>query len=217
MSKVIIIDYKLSNLFSVQHACDHVGLEAKISSEVADIEGADGIILPGVGAFNKAMDNLSELGLIDPILAHVNAGKPFFGICLGLQLLFTESEEFGVHKGLELVKGTVKKFPIQKNQEPNFKVPQIAWNHINSAADRDFAGTPLEGLSDQEFMYFVHSFYVQPENSEDVLTTTGYGSVKYCSGIFKNKNIFAVQFHPEKSGARGLRIYKNWAEQYDLI
>ena len=216
MSKVVIIDYKLSNIFSVKHACDHVGLDAKVSSDPLEVEQADGIILPGVGAFSTAMENLAALDMLDPIRAHIENGKPFFGICLGLQLLFTESEEFGIHKGLGLVKGRVRKFPNQVEGAINYKVPQIAWNRITPSTDRTFDDTPLQGLSSDEFMYFVHSFYVEPEDDKDILTITNYSHIDYCSGILKNNNIFAVQFHPEKSGEKGLQIYKNWVDQNNL-
>jgi len=214
MSKIIILDYNLGNLFSVQHACTSLGLDAEISQNLADIKNAKALILPGVGAFNEAMNNLEKLNLIDPILEHVNAGKPLFGICLGLQLLFTESEEFGSRNGLNLIAGKVLKFPqmVGKNK---LIVPQIGWNTIKSRKS-GFKNTPLEGIKENEFAYFVHSYYVLPDNEEDFLAYTDYEGHLYCSAVIKN-NIFATQFHPEKSGKEGLKIYKNWAEQNDLI
>jgi len=215
MSKIIIIDYNLGNLFSVQHACTSLGLDAQISQNIDDIINAEAIILPGVGAFKEAMNNLERLNLIAPILEHVNAGKPFFGICLGLQLLFTESEEFGNRKGLNLIPGKVLKFPNEVNDK-KLIVPQIGWNTIVSKENKGFKDTPLEGIKDHEFTYFVHSYYVSPDNQKDTLTVTNYEGHIYCSSIIK-KNIFATQFHPEKSGVEGLKIYKNWAVQNNLI
>tara|TARA_B110000879_G_C11075918_1_gene472715 strand:- start:557 stop:1204 length:648 start_codon:yes stop_codon:yes gene_type:complete len=215
MSKIIIIDYNLGNLFSVQHACTSLGLDAQISQNIDDIINAEAIILPGVGAFNEAMNNLERLNLIAPILEHVNAEKPFFGICLGLQLLFTESEEFGTRKGLNLIPGEVLKFPKEVNNK-KLIVPQIGWNTISPLENKDFDNTPLENIKVGEFTYFVHSYYVSPDNQKDTLSVTNYEGHIYCSSIIK-KNIFATQFHPEKSGVEGLKIYKNWAVQNNLI
>jgi glutamine amidotransferase len=216
MSKIIIIDYNLGNLFSVQHACTSLGLDAKISQDPKEIKQAKAIILPGVGAFNEAMNNLKKLNLRTPIQDHVNEGKPFFGICLGLQLLFTESDEFGNSKGLNLIPGKVLKFPKEVNGN-KLIVPQIGWNTITPTNNGNgFKNTPLEDLKDNEFAYFVHSYYVLPDNQADSLTNTDYEGHHYCSSIIKN-NIFATQFHPEKSGIEGLKIYRNWAKQNNLI
>lgn len=214
MSKIIILDYNLGNLFSVKQACITLRMDVKISQNPDEVKEADALILPGVGAFSEAMDNLEELNLINPILDHVKSGKPLFGICLGLQLLFTESEEFGKRKGLGLIPGKVLKFPETINGE-KLIVPHIGWNTINSN-NKGFENTPLRGLKENEFTYFVHSFYVLPDNEEDTLTYTDYDGYTYCSAVIKN-NIFATQFHPEKSGVKGLKIYKNWAEQNNLI
>jgi glutamine amidotransferase len=215
MSKIIIIDYNLGNLFSVQHACTSLGLDVKVSQDPIEIKNAEAIILPGVGAFNEAMINLEKLNLIEPIKDHINNNKPFFGICLGLQLLFTESEEFGNRKGLNIIEGKVVRFP--KEIEGNkLIVPQIGWNTISPKDSKGFKDSPLEGIKDNEFVYFVHSYFVAPENEEDILTYTNYEGHRYCSSVRKN-NIFATQFHPEKSGKEGLKIYKNWAKQNNLI
>ena len=214
--KVVIIDYKLSNLFSVSHACDHVGINAVVSSDPKDIEGADAIILPGVGAFHTAVENLESLEMIRPIKDFIAGGKPFMGICLGLQLLFTESEEFGNHKGLDIIKGKILKFPRVDEAGENYKVPQIGWNKIKPLANASFSATPLDGIPEGSYMYFVHSFYAEPESTKNILTLTDYSKLNYCSGILKN-NIFALQFHPEKSGVLGLKIYENWASMNGLI
>jgi glutamine amidotransferase len=209
-SKIAIIDYQLGNLFSVQQACLHLGYEAKIVSTPEELELADYAILPGVGAFNDAMQNLNKLDMISPLKDFIASGKPFMGICLGLQLLFTESEEFGTSKGLDLIDGVIKKFPVlhdENNQK--LKIPQIAWNQINEPETNKWADSPLHTCVDGDFMYFVHSFYATPASNEVVLSTTEYGGLHYCSSI-QRKNIFACQFHPEKSGLPGVEIYKNW-------
>ena len=204
---LIIIDYQLSNLFSVKHACEHIGVKAKISSDEKDLEKADAAILPGVGAFGDAMKNLDRLGLAKVINKFIKSGKPFMGICLGMQLLFSESEEFGRHKGLNIIKGKVKKF-IKKNRQ--IKVPQIGWNHIYPIPeDNNWQNSPFKNISFREFMYFVHSYYVDPVDKKNILSLTEYEGVEYCSSIL-HKNIFATQFHPEKSGLEGIKIYKNW-------
>ena len=204
MTSVAIIDYQLSNLFSVKHACCHVGLDAEITSDPKVIKQASGAILPGVGAFGDAMSSLEKLNLTSAIKDFIASGKPFMGICLGLQLLFTKSEEFGIHNGLDIIKGNVVKF---KN---GIKVPQIGWNTIHSPSGQDlWERSPLRGIAEGEYMYFVHSFYVAPEDPDMVLTKTEYEEISYCSGIHRD-NVFAVQFHPEKSGEEGIKIYRNW-------
>lgn len=211
--KIVIIDYQLGNLFSVNQALINIGLNTIISSDPGDISTADAIILPGVGAFGDAMTSLKELGLVEPIKASINAGKPFLGICLGLQLLFDSSEEFGANEGLGIIKGTVKKF---SNLDREYKIPQISWNQIFYTNENDHNQTPMVGIKNGEFFYFVHSYYVQPLESDVILTDTIYGNITYVSSIFKD-NIFACQFHPEKSAQEGLRIYSNWASLNKLI
>ncbi|SHH03974.1 imidazole glycerol phosphate synthase subunit HisH [Pedobacter caeni] len=214
LKKVTIIDYHLGNLFSVKQACDTVGINAIISSKAEDIENADALILPGVGAFIEAMDNLADLNLIETIKKAAAEKKPIFGICLGLQLLFTKSEEFGTGEGLDLVPGTIRKFPADLDDR-KVKVPQIAWNSIYEF-EKKWSDTPLMDVVNNEFMYFVHSYYVDPSNDMDILTKTNYDGIEYCSAISKD-NIFATQFHPEKSTLKGLSIYKNWATLNNLI
>lgn len=214
--KVVIIDYQLGNLFSVNQALVNIGIAPDISSDPEKIKTADAIVLPGVGAFGDAMDNLNRLGLSEPIKKFVAEGKPFLGICLGLQLLFTESEEFGASKGLDIVPGIVKRFSNKDNNGDLVKVPQIAWNTIQRPASVSWDNTPLFDIEDGEDMYFVHSYYVLPNKNSCVLTNTQYGGITYVSGIFQN-NIFACQFHPEKSATEGIKIYKNWAVQNSLI
>jgi glutamine amidotransferase len=212
--KVVIIDYELGNLFSVNQALEKIGLSTSISKNPAEIEEADALILPGVGAFGDAMNNLNKLKLVDPIRNFIDSGKPFLGICLGLQLLFTQSEEFGTQNGLDIIKGVVRKFN-SKDDAIQLKVPQISWNKVLFTNQNLKDNSPLFNIKNEEYFYFVHSFYVIPE--EDVtLTETEYGGIIYTSSIIKN-NIFACQFHPEKSGKEGLKIYQNWASQNNLI
>ena len=212
-AKVVIVDYHLGNLFSVQHACKKTGIKAEISSDPVQIAEADALILPGVGAFGDAMKNAAELGIIDPVLKSISTGKPFFGICLGMQLLFDESEEFGNFRGFGVIPGSIRKFPYEY-QGASLRVPQIAWNRVNSLNDsvENWKNTPLVHVSPGEYMYFVHSFYAQPESDSYVICKTNYNGFDYCSGV-KKDNVFAVQYHPEKSGLKGLEMYQNWAEQ----
>jgi glutamine amidotransferase len=214
LKKVVIIDYNLGNLFSVKQACDTVGLNSVISSSKEDIINADALILPGVGAFNEAMKNLVDLGLDTIIKLKVNKGIPLFGVCLGLQLLFTESEEFGTGRGLDLIPGVIKKFPTNFQNQP-IKVPHISWNTIYKSS-QNWDQSPLSNLNENEFMYFIHSYYVNPSNKACVLTKTNYNGIEFCSSI-KINNIFATQFHPEKSANNGLSIYKEWATIYNLL
>jgi glutamine amidotransferase len=209
--KVVILDYGMGNLFSVNQVCQSIGLETIITDDKKIIMEADALILPGVGAFGDAMSNLEKHDLVSPIIDFVQSGKPFMGVCLGMQLLFSESEEFGHHKGLDLIKGKIAKFPNISPDNKKIKVPQIAWNQINQPANRTWTDTPFEGLKNGEYMYFVHSYYAIPENEKDILSVTDYEGITYCSSILNN-NIFAVQFHPEKSAAYGKTMYSNWAK-----
>lgn len=211
-SKVVIINYELGNLFSVNQALNNVGLDTIITTDPKHIENASAIVLPGVGAFADAMENLEKMGFIEPIKKFIYSGKPFLGICLGLQLLFSESDEFVVTKGLDIIKGNVRRFDSSKG---SLKVPQISWNQIYPSSNMAWANTPLQGIGEGEYFYFVHSFYIIPD--EDVaLSYTTYGDTKYVSSILK-ENIFACQFHPEKSAEEGIQVYKNWAILNQLI
>jgi glutamine amidotransferase len=212
--KVVIIDYQLGNLFSVKQACDTVGINAKVSSNREDILNADALILPGVGAFIEAMNNLKKFGLDTAIQIKVNGGTPIFGICLGQQLLFTESEEFGAGKGLDLISGIIKRFP-ETIEERKVKVPHIAWNTIFKL-NQEWDDTALKDLNNNDFMYFIHSYYVKPKDDACILTLTNYDGIEFCSAILRN-NIFATQFHPEKSADKGISIYKNWALINNLL
>lgn len=205
--KTVIIDYGLGNLYSIEQACNHVGYEPIISSNIEEIINADALILPGVGAFRVAMDHLRERELIQIINDFAISGKPLMGVCLGMQLLFEESEEFGLNKGLGLIPGVIKKIP-ENFKEQKLKIPHIGWNRLFKG-NIDWEGTPLNEISEDEFMYFVHSYYAEPLDESTILTYTYYQDFKYCSSVQKN-NIFGFQFHPEKSGEEGLTIYKNF-------
>ncbi|MGM0501559.1 MAG: imidazole glycerol phosphate synthase subunit HisH [Bacillota bacterium] len=199
---IAIIDYGMGNLKNVKKGFEKVGYEAQITDKPQDILESDGVVLPGVGAFKDAMDNLAAADLIDVIYDVIEQQKPFLGICLGLQLLFTESEEFGLTAGLDIIPGKVIKFP----DDLNLKVPQIGWNQLNIEKDTKL----YQGIAQQTYQYFVHSYYVVPEEKEVIATTTDYG-IEFVSSIVKD-NIYAVQFHPEKSSQEGLKILNNFGK-----
>lgn len=206
--KVTIIDYNMGNLYSVKNALEYIGLEASISNEVEVINNSDAIILPGVGSFGGAMKNLQKLELINPIRNFVESGKPFMGICLGMQLLFSQSEEFGKNKGLDIIKGSVVRFTNINCDSKKIKVPQVGWNKVYGAKML-WENTEMSGVKNGEYMYFVHSFYVIPEDDDQILSITNYEGTSYCSSI-KVDNVFACQFHPEKSGLEGMKILRNF-------
>jgi glutamine amidotransferase len=209
---IAIIDYGMGNLRSVQKGFERTGHEAVVTSDAKTILNASKVVLPGVGAFPDCMRNLREYGLIDAVHQSISSGKPFLGICLGLQLLFTESEEFGISKGLDIIKGRVVRFkgPQFDNRQStidNLKVPHIGWNSI-SIKRRPPA---LRDVPEGSHVYFVHSFHVVPEDTDVIATTTSYG-LEFVSSIWRD-NIFASQFHPEKSQTVGLSILKRFGEQ----
>ncbi|HEU4683976.1 MAG TPA: imidazole glycerol phosphate synthase subunit HisH [Nitrospira sp.] len=197
---IAIIDYGMGNLLSVSKAFEAVGHQAVVTRDPRLIAEASGVVLPGVGAFGDCMGNLERYGLVDSIHATIRSGKPFLGICLGLQLLFTESEEFGLHKGLGILPGRVKKFSL----DPTLKVPHMGWNQVRLQRP-----CPLfDGIEDQSDWYFVHSYFVDPADPAIAATVTTYG-VPFVSSIWRD-NIVACQFHPEKSQSVGLRLIKNF-------
>jgi glutamine amidotransferase len=201
---IAIIDYGMGNLRSVQKGFEHAGHEAVVTSDAKTILNADKVVLPGVGAFPDCMRNLEEYGLIDAVKKSIQTGKPFLGICLGLQLLFTESEEFGISKGLDIIKGRVIRF---KGPEfADLKIPHMGWNSLS------FKRRPpaLADVPENSHVYFVHSFHVVPEDKAVIATTTPYG-IEFVSSIWKD-NILAMQFHPEKSQVLGLSILKRFGE-----
>lgn len=207
--RIVIVDYGLGNIYSINQACQHLGYNTIISSKEADINSADSLILPGVGAFQVAMNQLLEKQLIQPILNFVKTGKPMMGVCLGMQLLFDESEEFGLCKGLGLISGSVRKFPNHFN-EKYLRVPYIGWNKIYEDKDSfPWDNTPLIEIQSNDFVYFIHSYYADPSLNSNVLSYSFYEDFKYCSSVNKD-NVYGFQFHPEKSGEVGLTIFKNY-------
>lgn len=200
LSLIAIIDYGVGNLRSVEKAFEKMGFLVKVTSNSEKILQADGVILPGVGAFANCLKNLEILNLKDVVLKVIKEDKPLLGICLGLQILFSVSEENGISPGLDALKGRVVKLPS------GVKIPHMGWNQINKKTDSPI----FKGVSGEENFYFVHSYYVVPEDKNIVSTTTNYG-LEFTSSIWKG-NIFGVQFHTEKSGESGLKILKNFGE-----
>ncbi|MDI6829901.1 MAG: imidazole glycerol phosphate synthase subunit HisH [Actinomycetota bacterium] len=198
---ICIVDYGMGNLRSVEKAFAFLGKEVAVSPEPADVLAASGVVLPGVGAFGDAMRELEERKLADPLRRAIDGGVPFLGICLGLQLLFEESEESPGVRGLGILPGRVARFPSR------VKVPHMGWNDIRVLRDHPV----LEGLAEGSYFYFVHSYYVIPERDEHRLTLTQYGE-EFVSGV-ADGNLVAFQFHPEKSSEAGLRLLENFASQ----
>lgn len=197
--ETVIIDYGMGNLRSVEKAVEAVGGRPTITQDPDAVRKAERLILPGVGAFGDAMQNLRQSGLDKAICDSVRAGKPLLGLCLGLQLLFTQSEEFGSHDGLNLIPGKVRKF-----EEPGLRVPHVGWNQIEGTLPNPL----LAGIPEGSYFYFVHSFYVEPDRAEDILRLTSYGR-RFCSIACRDK-VWGAQFHPEKSQETGKRLLRNF-------
>jgi len=217
--KALIIDYGMGNLLNIERAIKYLGGEAEVSSSASMIASAERLILPGVGAFGKAMVELNERGICDAIYDFIRKERPLLGICLGMQLLMTESAEFGPNKGLDIVSGKVVQLKGRTIDEKRLKVPHIGWNTIEFPEEPDNAAfkgsfnrdnTILKGISSGSYFYFVHSYICQPDNQEYVLAESTYGADRFCSIISNKSNINGCQFHPEKSGRAGLQIYKNF-------
>jgi len=200
---IAIIDYEVGNLRSVEKALHFIGCEAEVSSDKDFILNADAVILPGVGAFADAMENLKKHGMIDVIRTVIESGKPFLGICLGMQLLFEYSEEGGENvQGLNILKGAIRQLP----QDMNLKVPHMGWNLLDIKGD-----SPLfYGLSENPYVYFVHSYYLDTPDKDIVTGNTSYG-ITFSVAVQK-ENVFATQFHPEKSGEIGLEMLRNFVK-----
>lgn len=200
---IAIIDYGMGNLRSVQKALQKAGAEAEIYATPEGMEPAEALVLPGVGAFGQGMENLRARGFLPVIQRSVQEGKPLLGICLGLQLLFEESEEMGQHKGLGLFPGLVKRFGAAPGGQL-LKVPHIGWNQIHAVRP----SLLLEGIPADSYAYFVHSYYAEPRDESVILATTDYG-LDFASVVGRD-HIFGLQFHPEKSQAVGLRMLQNF-------
>ena len=200
---IAIIDYGAGNIQSVYKALKFIGADCKVTSDKDEILNADGAILPGVGSFGDAMDTMTKRGIKDTIIEYTKSGKPFLGICLGLQLLFPESEETPGVKGLDIFKGAITKIP---NQNRTLKIPHMGWNNISIKQKNGI----FKGIEGEPYVYFVHSFYLKAQDKDIVAATTQYG-VEIDAAVQKG-NIIATQFHPEKSGEVGLKMLKNFVE-----
>jgi len=197
---IAIVDYGMGNLKSVEKGFKKVGVDALVTSEPRVVDNAEAVVLPGVGAFKDCIRNLSDLSLTEAVVTSINKGKPFLGICLGLQVLFSESEEFGTCKGLDIFRGRVVRF------REGLKVPHMGWNTVKIVHRPPI----FSEIEEDSFFYFVHSFYVVPEDKGIIAATTDYGTT-FTSMIWKD-NVFATQFHPEKSQGLGLKILKGFGD-----
>lgn len=209
MMKVAVLDYGIGNVRSIINALTNIGADPVLTSEPDLIMSADALILPGVGAFARGMQNLHERNLVDLIHSFVDTGKPFMGICLGMQMLLEESEEFGYNKGLGLIKGKVIKLPLESGGAE--KLPHISWNEIIEPSPGRWDNTLLETTKSSSDVYFIHSYVALPDNEKDVLTHTFYGNGYFCSAVQRD-NIIGFQFHPEKSGELGLKMLSKFVE-----
>jgi glutamine amidotransferase len=211
--KVTVLDYGVGNLLSVKRGLEHFGAEVKVTSECRDIQKADRLVFPGVGAFPNAMQTLEKLGLIDPIKVFVKTGKPFMAICLGMQLLMEESGEFQITKGLGMIKGKVTKLPSKNIQNAHHKVPHIGWSKIQPGkAFSNWNSTLLEDNAPHDYAYFVHSYHVLPLEPATILATTNFNGIEVVAAV-KYENITAFQFHPEKSSNAGLKILNRFCNE----
>ena len=204
--KIAIIDYGIGNIRSILSAFENQGANVFLTSDKGEILKSDGLVLPGVGAFSHGMKNLESYGLVDVIKEYAALDRPLMGICLGMQLLFEESEEFGKTEGLGLILGKVVKLPTKDNQNEN--LPHVSWNKLNSNKV-PWKNTILADTEEGSDMYFVHSFVAQPRDSYNILSLTEYSNYHFCSSV-KKGNIYGCQFHPEKSGPTGLKIINNF-------
>ncbi|MDD5086530.1 MAG: imidazole glycerol phosphate synthase subunit HisH [Candidatus Nanoarchaeia archaeon] len=205
------MDYGLNNLKSLRKALEKIGKKVKIISTPEEIMNAKYLILPGVGAFGDGMRRIREMNLEEPIRKKIKEGTPLLGICLGMQLLFSESEEFGIHKGLDLIEGRVIKLKPSENGNTRYKIPHIGWNKLRAPSFNNpvWSSSLLNNTEEQDEFYFVHSYHPVPSNQDYVIATTEYGNQEFCS-VVKKDNITGVQFHPEKSGECGLKILENF-------
>ena len=219
-SDVSIIDYGINNLKSISKAFEKLGKTSCFVTSVKEINNAKCLILPGVGAFSDGMKGLQERGLIEPIKEKVKTGTPLLGICLGMQMLFTESEEFEVNCGLNLISGRV--VPFKKPSEVNmkgYKVPHVTWNSVRVPSfvrNKDYwKNTLLENIKENVDVYFVHSYYAKADNPKEVIATSEYGNQEFCA-VVKRNNVVGTQFHPEKSGVVGLKILQEFCKLYNI-
>lgn len=210
--RVTIIDYGMGNLFSVWRAFEHCGAEVVLTSEPDKITAADYLVLPGVGAFADGMAELRERGLIEPIRAYAATGKPFLGICLGMQMMMDRSEEFGSFEGLGLIEGSVELFDAIDEDGSRLKLPHIGWSGLQPAEESPaWEGTIMKNITPGITTYFVHSYTARPRNPEHVLAVSRYGVNDVTAAIMRG-NLYGTQFHPERSGPAGLEIIRGFLD-----
>ena len=205
---IAVIDYGVGNLFSLLSSLNYVGLDTKLTNNIEEIKNAKGIILPGVGAFRDAIGNLEKYRLKEILINEAKNGKPFLGICLGMQMLFEKSYEYGEYEGLGLINGTVEEIKKYIPENSDLKIPHMGWNSlvINGGFKDDKI---LKDVNDNEYVYYVHSYFAKTD-MKNIVAYSEYGTK--ISGIVKNENVYGMQFHPEKSGDTGLKLLKNWGE-----
>ena len=205
---IAVIDYGVGNLFSLLSSLNYVGLDTKLTNDIEEIKNANGIILPGVGAFRDAIGNLEKYGLKETLISEAKKGKPFLGICLGMQMLFEKSYEYGEYEGLGLINGTVEEIKKYIPENSDLKIPHMGWNSliINERFKDDKI---LKDVDNNEYVYYVHSYFAKTD-TKNIVTYSEYGTK--IPGIVKNENVYGMQFHPEKSGDTGLKLLKNWGE-----
>ena len=205
---IAVIDYGVGNLFSLLSSLNYVGLDTKLTNSIEEIKNANGIILPGVGAFRDAIGNLEKYGLKETLISEAKKGKPFLGICLGMQMLFEKSYEYGEYEGLGLINGTVEEIKKYILENSDLKIPHMGWNSliINERFKNDKI---LKDVDNNEYVYYVHSYFAKTD-MKNIVTYSEYGTK--IPGIVKNENVYGMQFHPEKSGDTGLKLLKNWGE-----
>ena len=205
---IAVIDYGVGNLFSLLSSLNYVELDTKLTNDIEEIKNANGIILPGVGAFRDAIGNLEKYGLKETLISEAKNGKPFLGICLGMQMLFEKSYEYGEYEGLGLINGTVEEIKKYIPENSDLKIPHMGWNSliINERFKDDKI---LKDIDNNEYVYYVHSYFAKTD-TKNIVTYSEYGTK--IPGIVKNENVYGMQFHPEKSGDTGLKLLKNWGE-----
>ena len=205
---IAVIDYGVGNLFSLLSSLNYVGLNTKLTNDIEEIKNAKGIILPGVGAFRDAIGNLEKYGLKETLISEAKKGKPFLGICLGMQMLFEKSYEYGEYEGLGLINGTVEEIKKYISKNSDLKIPHMGWNSliINDSFKDDKI---LKDVDNNEYVYYVHSYFAKTD-MKNIVAYSEYGTK--IPGIVKNENVYGMQFHPEKSGDTGLKLLKNWGE-----
>ena len=205
---IAVIDYGVGNLFSLLSSLNYIGLDTKLTNDIEEITNAKGIILPGVGAFRDAIGNLEKYGLKETLINEAKKGKPFLGICLGMQMLFEKSYEYGEYEGLGLINGTVEEIKKYIPENSDLKIPHMGWNSliINERFKDDKI---LKDVDNNEYVYYVHSYFAKTD-MKNIVAYSEYGTK--IPGIVKNENVYGMQFHPEKSGDTGLKLLKNWGE-----